>query len=879
MGEQRRFGGVDEVEAHRSFLHLPPQLDEALAVERLGEAVVHGLARERGVGHLDGPRDVLLARGGAGEHDGEQVVALHPLERRRYLAPTAEAQHDEAPVQVPPPAALEDRLIEDGLLQRGPDRARGEEAGHVGEREAVVGSEGDDDGVVVGARLELEVEPGTELLAQRVPHRSVEPAAVRRVDHELHPPRLVEEPLDDEVVLRGHDPEHGACRRQVGDDRGGGVALDPGELDDLVDRSRQVVVHHPALHHRPEAGDLLAQLHGAGRRLAAPEGDRRVLVPGVDHSDLAAGDLPDLPVVRAEDEHVTGHRLRGPVFVHAPDQRLVGFGDDAEVAELGDGAAAGEGGEPGALAAAQLTVDAIVVDVGGSGSPAGLDPVADELEHLVEDLPGQRPVGMGSGDERVEVVDLPLRGGCLGDDLLGEDVERGDRHLDGVEAPGPHRGEEPRALDELVAGERVEAASRCAGAGVVGPADALEERRDRPRRADLAHELHRADVDPQLERSGGDQRLQLASAEPPLDAQPPVLREASVVGGDHVVAEPLAELVGQPLRQPAGVDEHDGGAVARDVLGDLVEHVVHLRGGGHRLELAVGELERDVERPPVPGVDDRAVGPAVGAGAGADQERGDHLDRLLRGRQAHPRRRDGAHVGEPFEREAEVAPALVSGQRVDLVDDDGVDGVEGGAALRGRDEEVERFGRGDDERARGPDHRRPLAGGGVAGADPDGERRGRQPELPRLGADLGERPFEVLGDVDRQRLQRRDVDDPRAGDRLAAGTGQVQPVDGHEEAGQRLAGAGWCGDQGVLASGDGRPGGLLGRRRPLGEALPEPGGDGRVQLDRRQERGVDGDGVQLQRLEQRLLRRDGHKATLRLRCDTPDGWLCRGEWT
>ena len=97
------------------------------------------------VGHLDGAGDVLLARGGAGEHDGEQVVALHPLERRRHLPPAAEAQHDEAPVQVPPPAALEDRLVEDGLLQRGPDRARGEEAGHVGEREAVVRPEGDDD--------------------------------------------------------------------------------------------------------------------------------------------------------------------------------------------------------------------------------------------------------------------------------------------------------------------------------------------------------------------------------------------------------------------------------------------------------------------------------------------------------------------------------------------------------------------------------------------------------------------------------------------------------------------------------------------------------------------------------------------------------------
>ena len=74
----------------------PPQLDEPVAVEGLGEAVVHRLARERVVGHLDRAGDVLLAGGGAGEHDGEEVVALHPLEGRRHLAAAAEAQHDQA---------------------------------------------------------------------------------------------------------------------------------------------------------------------------------------------------------------------------------------------------------------------------------------------------------------------------------------------------------------------------------------------------------------------------------------------------------------------------------------------------------------------------------------------------------------------------------------------------------------------------------------------------------------------------------------------------------------------------------------------------------------------------------------------------------------
>ena len=51
---------------------------------------------------------------------------------------------------------------------------------------------------------------------------------------------------------------------------------------------------------------------------------------------------------------------------------------------------------------------------------------------------------------------------------------------------------------------------------------------------------------------------------------------------------------------------------SRDERGDAVEHVAHLLGRGDRLELAVGQLEREVEVAPVAGVDDRA-------GSGADR--------------------------------------------------------------------------------------------------------------------------------------------------------------------------------------------------------------------------------------------------------------------
>ena len=65
------------------------------------------------------------------------------------------------------------------------------------------------------------------------------------------------------------------------------------------------------------------------------------------------------------------------------------------------------------------------------------------------------------------------------------------------------------------------------------------------------HEVDRADVDAQLERRGGDHDLQLARLEPLLGVEAPRARQAAVVRGDRVLAEPLAEVQRRRAR-PAG---------------------------------------------------------------------------------------------------------------------------------------------------------------------------------------------------------------------------------------------------------------------------------------------------------------------------------------
>src|SRR6185503_21246706 len=79
-------------------------------------------------------------------------------------------------------------------------------------------------------------------------------------------------------------------------------------------------------------------------------------------------------------------------------------------------------------------------------------------------------------------------------------------------------------------------------------------------------------------------------------------------------------------------------------------------------------------------------------------------------------------------------------------------------------------------------------------------------------------------DVDRESLQRRDVDDA-----TAPGGPLDQRVDRREERRERLAGSGRRHEERVLAGADGRPGAVLRRRRRF-KGRAEPLADGRMEL-------------------------------------------------
>ena len=108
-----------------------------------------------------------------------------------------------------------------------------------------------------------------------------------------------------------------------------------------------------------------------------------------------------------------------------------------------------------------------------------------------------------------------------------------------------------RALQELIAGQRVEDALRDRAQPVAGPSNALEQSRDQARRADVADEVHVADVDAELQRRGRNHDRHVARLQALLGLEPRLAGEAAVVGGDAIHAQPLARA-GATRARPAG---------------------------------------------------------------------------------------------------------------------------------------------------------------------------------------------------------------------------------------------------------------------------------------------------------------------------------------
>ncbi len=408
-----------------------------------------------------------------------------------------------------------------------------------------------------------------------------------------------------------------------------------------------------------------------------------------------------------------------------------------------------------------------------------------------------------------ELVDLALSGDDHRHELLREHVERVARHARRLDGPLLHRLRDGGARQQVAPVLREDDPARDGVDLMARPADPLHAARDRGRGLDLDHEVDGTHVDPELERGGGDERGQAAGLERVFDLEPLLAGDRAVVGAGDRLARQLVERGRQTLGEPPAVDEHDRRTVrphqleqarmdrrpdraAREGIGGhLAEGVADCRR--ERLSEPRHVLDRhldaQVEGLLRSGVDDRDRPRLPRAQAlAAAQEARDLLERALRRREPDPLRRPACGLGQALEREREMRAALRPDDGVDLVDDHRVDGGEQRPCAR-REQQEERLGRRDQDVGRPPQHRLPLALGRVAGADRDLREVHGLAAPARHARDAAERRAQVPLDVDRERLQGRDVEDTAAL-RLGRSGREHHAIDRRQEGRQGLARAG-----------------------------------------------------------------------------------------
>ncbi len=137
---------------------------------------------------------------------------------------------------------------------------------------------------------------------------------------------------------------------------------------------------------------------------------------------------------------------------------------------------------------------------------------AEHVHHLIELLALEIAERIGAADQQIEeLLDAPFAAGGLGDDLLRGDVELALRDLESIELAAANASS---SAVHSTSSSRDRGKSRpfeVPPTAWPSAADALQERIDRSRRAELAHQVDIADIDAELQRCRRDEQFELAA--------------------------------------------------------------------------------------------------------------------------------------------------------------------------------------------------------------------------------------------------------------------------------------------------------------------------------------------------------------------------------
>ncbi len=499
-------------------------------VHRLAQAVAQRLCDERVVGRLDrAPRSALSWQATCSGNTAASRSSARMRAMGRASASPEEPRDRERAGGVPAPADGEHRSLERRLREHLVHRRAGQELEDGLEREGVLRAEREEHAVVGGGGLQLEVEAAAEALAQGEAEGPVLAGAERGVQDELHPARLVEEPLGDERLLGGHGPEDGARRR--------GGSRPPGA------RLRAARRRSPPSHARRRGGiveprlEVVAQPRHLGRELALRPGASPIQngMPGAAPSASSTRTTP--ASMRRMRQEVLPSRKTSPAMLStAKSSSTCPTATPSGSATTWYWAVSGMAPPPvsAAMRAPRRPCTRGSRRRGGGARWCGPRDVAIPSESISTTASnsgrGSSRYGPGAPHEREEASRSIGRGGGLGHDLLGEHVERPERDAIALERSATEPAHERGALDELVPAHREEPSPRDAALHVRRAADALQRDVERARRAELDDEVHVADVDAELERGGGDDGAQPPRLEPLLRVEPARAGQRSVVG-------------------------------------------------------------------------------------------------------------------------------------------------------------------------------------------------------------------------------------------------------------------------------------------------------------------------------------------------------------
>ena len=202
-----------------------------------------------------------------------------------------------------------------------------------------------------------------------------------------------------------------------------------------------------------------AELEGAADAVALPERHPPGHAGRGRHEDAVAGDLLDPPRRGAQLEHLALAGLVDHLLVELADAGAGVGQEDAVEAAVGDRPAARDGQPAGVRAGADDARRAVPDDPRAQlGELVGRIAAGQHVEHALELGAGEVVVGVGAGDELVQLVDRPVVEGSRGHQLLGEHVERLARYARVLDFAAAHAVDDDRRLEQVAAVLRDEAA-------------------------------------------------------------------------------------------------------------------------------------------------------------------------------------------------------------------------------------------------------------------------------------------------------------------------------------------------------------------------------------------------------------------------------------